>query len=48
MTFATLVLITSLIGNVLSIFLSIIAIWQIRKYLKAKVEQNLRNLKERL
>lgn len=48
MSLERIVLITSLIGNCLSIFLSIIAIWHMRPYLKEKFKQNLDNLKERL
>lgn len=42
------VIVTSLIGNALSIFLSGVAIWHMRAYLKEKVRQNLKNLKEKL
>lgn len=48
MSLERIVLITSLIGNCLSIFLSAIAIWHMRAYLREKAIQNLKNLKEKL
>ena len=48
MSLADIVLITSLIGNALSIFLSGVAIWHMRAYLKEKALQNLKNLREKL